>query len=108
MRTDQWSTNQISLGELARVLSLMNSPPNVRRRPQPGDRQDRHFDQWFDGGAIATPTGGGTEYHFDDGILGTWLGLSPRLYVSVRWPDGRAVRIKQESDLLDVGPQNEL
>lgn len=94
MRIDKWSANQIPLAELVRVLSLMSSPPNVRRRPQPGDRQDRHFDQWFDGGAMVTPTGGVSEYHFDDGVLGKWLGLSPRLYVNIRWPDGRAVTIE--------------
>lgn len=101
MRTDRWGKNQVPPGELARVLMLISSPPNPRHRPQPGDRQDRHFDKWFDGGAIVMPTGGAMEYHFDDGVWAAWAGFSPRLDLKIRWPDGRAVTIEQGPDLSD-------
>ncbi|HLF84936.1 MAG TPA: hypothetical protein VI837_12245 [Blastocatellia bacterium] len=68
MPINSWAHNRVTNDELLRVLMLICSPPNQRRRPQPGDRQDRHFDYWFDGGAIFAPTGGAIEYHFDDGV----------------------------------------
>ena len=93
--------NKVSLDELVRILVLIASPPNLRHKPQPGDCQDRHFDAWFDGGAIVMPTGGMSEYWFDDGIWVGWAGLAPRLGIKIKWPDGRAVTLNQGSDHAD-------
>lgn len=98
-RIEILATNTIPLGKLARMLAQMDSPPNHRRVALTGDRRDRHYDAWFDGGAIVTPTGGPTEYWFDDGARATMPELSPRLGVEIEWPDGRAVSIKQGADL---------
>ena len=104
MKIDRWLVNQMSPGEVARVLTVISSPPNVRSRPLPGDRQDRHFGAWFDGGGIIMPTGGASEYVFDDGLRVSWAGLSPRLELRIVWPDGRSVRVEQVSDLPQFEP----
>lgn len=83
----------VPLTELLRIITLINAPCNLRYAPQATDRRDRHFDAWFDGGAIVMPTGGATEYFFDDGIEARWVGLAPQLRISMHWPDGRTVNI---------------
>jgi hypothetical protein len=76
----------------------MSAPPNLRHRPEPGDRRERQFSEWFDGGAVVVPTGGPNEYHFDDGVQAMWFWHSATLQIKIRWPDGRVVRIEQELD----------
>jgi len=94
---DRMDQKKVALGELVRILSLVDSPPNLRSTPQPGDLG--RFDAWFDGGAIDLgQTGGLTEYRFADGVRVDWAGLWPRLEAKVEWPDGRIVKIMQEAD----------
>ena len=103
-RFEAWSKHQVPCGAIAHILTVISAPPNHRYQPQPGDRRDLEFCQWFDGGAIAIPTGGAFEYHFDDGVLAKQYGFSPNgdfsleMHVEIRWPDGRVVRIDQQSD----------
>lgn len=87
--------HNIGLGELVRILTLVDSPPGFRDLPRPGDQRDKHFDAWFDGGAITAHTGGLSEYWFADGVRLDWAGLAPLLLMEVEWPDGRRVTISQ-------------
>ena len=95
---------QVALPELARIVTLMSSPPNLRNKPGPGDRRDRHYDDWFDGGAIAQTTGGPTEYYFDDGVIAKWFWSTPRLELMIQWPDGLSVQIRQAADSRNESP----
>jgi hypothetical protein len=101
MGLDAWIRNQVPCNSLARVLTMLGAPPTRRHQPQPGDRQDRPFVEWFDGGGLVSPTGGPNEYYFNDGVRADWHWHSPRLHIEIRWPDGRVVRVDQQSDLAD-------
>lgn len=88
--------NRVSEEQVARVLQLMAAPPNRRDSPRAGDLPGQ-FDFWFDGGAGRIVTGW-TTYHFSDGTRashGTTLYLS----VSIEFPDGRRVEVRQTSGL---------
>ena len=98
MRFEKLQGSQVSLAEIIRILALIEAPPNLRDTPQPGDRRDKPFDQWFDGGAICNPTGGASEYALDDGVHVRGRGLGPRLWLQIEWPDGRSVTVEQGSD----------
>ena len=78
--------------EVARILQLVSKPPNWREKPQPGDVSG-NFDYWFDGGACRLVTGR-TEFVFEDGIQANVL-VIPTLSVSIEFPDGRRVEIRQ-------------
>ena len=99
MKLERWRENQVPLEELVRILSVVASPPNLRYKPGPNDRQDRHFDAWFDGGSMACDTGGPTMYWFDNGDLVQCSVFSPRMKLTVDLADGRSVHIQQTSDL---------
>jgi hypothetical protein len=81
--------------ELARVLELVETQPNRRDRPLPEDL-DGDFDYWFDGGACRVLTGW-QESEFFDGTVVQLAAPVPALSLEVRFPDGRRVRIQQES-----------
>ncbi len=98
MNLQEALANQIAISEVCRVLGLITTRPNTRHQPQPGDRQDRYFQIWFDGGASYSVTGGATTYVLDDGVEAVHGVWSSRLSVTIRWPDGRSVKVSQESD----------
>ena len=104
MGFEEWQTNRVSLVELLSVLGVISNPPNLRHQPRPGDRQDRYFDSWFDDGACWAVTGGATHYVFTDGLEVESYGLSPRLHLTIRWPDGREVLVEQVSDQSGFEP----
>lgn len=85
---------RVSEAQVVRVLQLVAEPPNRRDSPRAGDLQGQ-FDFCFDGGAARSVTGW-TTYHLSDGtrtIQGTTLHLS----VSIEFPDGRRVEVRQTS-----------
>ena len=85
---------RINVEAVARILGLIASVPNKRGTPLAGDIDGR-FDFWFDGGACQQITGW-NEYVFQDGTVAEdWV--VPRLTVMIRFPDGRRVRVQQES-----------
>ena len=97
MRITQWQENQEVLVALTKVLTLVSNPPNVRHQPQEGDRRDRYFDDWFDGGAVHAETGGSTFYLLDDGTRVEWNGWTPGLHLTIHLPSGRLIHVGQES-----------
>jgi hypothetical protein len=79
-----------SLIEIARILILISSTPNIHHHPLPGDIQG-DFDHWFDGGAIRIETGFST-YKFNDGIIATDLDR-PFFGLTIEFPNGAHVSI---------------
>jgi len=84
---------------IADMLTTMSDLPNPRRQPVPGDLEG-DFTMWFDGGAVRHDTGL-SRFVFADGttaVTGTSLAFS----VTVRFADGMAIRVVQETG--DVAP----
>jgi ribosomal protein L40E len=69
------------LESIARLLSLMAAPPNLRSQPLPGDRPGA-FTQWFDGGAINTAAGY-TAFEFNDGSRGLIPAPFPHIFIQL-------------------------
>jgi len=86
------STRAVTIAEVARLLQIMASRPNLRRRRRPGDL-DGPFDAWFDGGAART-TEGVTAYQFGDGTRAR-VAETPRLSITVELGDGSVVTVEQ-------------
>jgi len=85
--------------EVAELLHVVASPPNRRDDPEEGDLEGE-WDFWFDGGAGSMETGG-TRIALDDGTVIRSGGDVPwRLAVEIRFPDGRAVEIRQTAPPL--------
>lgn len=86
---------RVSEQAVARVLEVLSTLPNRRETPRAGDRAGS-FDYWFDGGACRVQTGV-MEFELDDGTVVRVGGPMLALSLSIRFPDGRRVRIQQES-----------
>jgi hypothetical protein len=84
---------RVSEAEVARILSLIADPPNLRTQPQTGDLSG-DYDRWFDGGAIRYITGS-TQYVFVDGTRAS-VAVMPTLAVSITFASGERVGIIQE------------
>ncbi len=82
----------VSPAEVARVLQLVASRPNLRRRRRPGDI-DGPFDEWFDGGAVR-PITGGTVFQFGDGTRAE-VADAPALLITIVFRDGARVVVEQ-------------
>jgi hypothetical protein len=82
-----WLNNRVSEAEVARILSIIANPPNLRDDP------DNPYVQIFDGGLLRVVTGY-TSYEFSNGIQAT-VSVLPWLSVSITFPDGRYVSISQ-------------
>jgi hypothetical protein len=83
----------VSLGAVAKVLSLIHKPPNERRSPTPKD-QAGDFDIWFDGGAAKIVTGW-TRFQFSDGTVAE-TNTSPGLNALIRFPNGREIAVAEK------------
>ena len=81
--------NRVSEAEVARILSLIAAPPNLRDDPN-----NPNYRQIFEGGLLISQTGH-TDYEFSDGIRAT-VGVIPWLVVGIKFPDGRYVSISQK------------
>ena len=85
-----------NIADVARILNLINNPPNQRDHPTTSDLQG-DYTKWFDGGAIRVDTGS-TKYLFMDGttvLIQTLIG-SP---IIIRFPDGtKSLSQKSKSD----------
>jgi hypothetical protein len=84
---------RVSEAEVARILSVIADPPNLRTQPQAGDLSG-DFDRWFDGGAIRYITGS-TQYSFANGTLAS-VAVMPTLLVSITFASGERVGIVQD------------
>jgi hypothetical protein len=74
--------------EVARILNLINDPPNCREDPeQPG------YLIYFDGGLMKVGTGT-MEYEFSDGTR-AHIPVMPYLSITISFPDGIVVTIQQ-------------
>jgi hypothetical protein len=80
---------RVSKSEVARILSLLAEPPNVRDDPD-----NPNYIQLFDGGLVKVDTGA-MNYEFSDGTKAAVLVLA-ELHVYITFPDGRKVSIVQE------------
>jgi hypothetical protein len=85
----------LEIPTVIRLLSVIQSPPNLRARPWPGDLEG-DFHEWFDGGAIKHVTGW-NEYHFVDGTLAVITGVLS-LQVDARLPGGAYLSIREETE----------
>lgn len=90
----EWFQSRVSERAVARVLELLATEPHRRDVPHAGDRQG-DFDYWFDGGACRVLTGS-VEFELDDGTLVRSSAPMPHLALTIRFPDGRRVRVQQE------------
>lgn len=79
--------------EVARILQLMSQVPNRRDKARPGDVSG-DFDFWFDGGACRIQTGQ-KEFVFENGIKATLAAPVPSLHLTIDFPDGRGVEVRQ-------------
>ena len=79
--------------QVAQVLFRIGAMPNKRERPIAGDLPGT-FDFWFDDGAGRFITGW-TEYVLADGTRVT-VGTTPDLSVTIEFPNGSRVNIRQE------------
>ena len=82
--------------EVARILNVIANPPPLRQTQRDGDVVG-DFDEWFEGGARRKVTGY-TLYQFDNGIKAI-VHVFMRLHVSILFPDGTRVLIRQEDDV---------
>lgn len=82
----------VFLDDIARILSLIHAPPNLRQQPRPGDIEG-DFDEWFDGGARQFVTGH-TQYQFSDGSSAV-VQVTPKLHLSIRCSNGETVHLQQ-------------
>lgn len=87
--------NMVSISDVARILSIIDDPPNPREKPLSGDLEGR-FSQWFDGGAVRNDTGV-NYYQFLDGTE-AFLGIRRRLSLLICFPNGVRIRIYDEED----------
>lgn len=85
--------NRVEEEAVARVLMRIASA-NRGERLIPKDLQG-DFDFWFDGGAAKVETGF-VVYHLTDGTRVTVGAPLPALSLSIRFPDGREVKVQQE------------
>jgi len=90
-------TQRVSEGAVARVLDVLSTTPNRRDTPRTGDKQG-NFDFWFDGGACRVQTGR-LEFEFLDGTAVHVGAPIPVLSLTIRFPDGRQVRVQQEAPI---------
>ena len=79
--------------EVARILQLISQLPNRRDKAHPGDVSG-DFDFWFDGGACHIWTGR-LEFVFENGIKADVAAPIPSLSLTIHFPDGRGVEIRQ-------------
>ena len=84
----------VDLSSVLQRLSTVDSPPNLRSTPRPGDLHGK-FDRWFDGGALKNVTGW-NEYHFSDGTLAV-VPTAPTLQVELRFPSGAYVLVHEQA-----------
>ena len=87
--------NRVKEETVARILELIATVPNRRDTPLVEDLKGP-YEFWFDGGACTIVTGW-CEYVFQDGTVAI-VGTIPALSVTIKFVDGRRVRIQQESD----------
>ena len=87
-------TPRVMEADVARILSIIAAPPNLRQQPKPDDMQGEHYEEWFDGGAISHVTGC-TYYDFKDGTR-AMVGVVGWLSVSIDFPDGTEVDVEQQ------------
>ena len=80
--------NRVSEAEVARILSMIAAPPNLRDDPD-----NPNYIQLFDGGLLKVNTGY-TSYEFSEGIRAT-VSVLPWLSVRITFPDGKYVSITQ-------------
>lgn len=83
---------RVRADDVARILSVIASPPNRRKKPLAGDMEGE-FDEWFDGGAVRFITGK-TEYHFSDGTRAA-VGVFDYLAVIIIFSNGDTVEVTQ-------------
>ena len=93
--------DQVEVEDVVRILSLIASPPNRRESPLPNDPPGT-FDFWFDGG-VCTYVTGCTEYEFDDGTTAS-IAVLRELTLSITFPDGRSVAVKQTKTIRSGTP----
>jgi len=79
--------------EVAQILQLISQLPNRREHPHPEDLSG-DFDFWFDGGACRVQTGR-KEFVFENGISVDLAAPIPSLSLTIDFPDGRQVEIRQ-------------
>jgi hypothetical protein len=82
----------VTEAEIARVLQLIATRANARRRRRPGDL-DGPFDQWFDGGAVRAGDGE-TIYQLGDGTR-VRVADDPRLAITIELTGGITVVVEQ-------------
>ena len=82
-------------GAVAKVLHCIANAPNKREKPMAGDLSGT-FDFWFDGGAARVQTGH-VEYEFADGTRAEMAAPVWALSVTIVFPNGCQVRVRQES-----------
>jgi hypothetical protein len=80
--------SRVSEAEVARILSLIADPPNMRDDPN-----NPNYLRLFDGGLMKVDTGYAS-YEFSDGIRAS-VSVLPWLSVSITFPDGKYVSISQ-------------
>ena len=80
---------RVLVSEVARILSLIAYPSNVRDDPD-----NPNYIQLFDGGLVKADTGA-MHYEFSDGTKAASLVLR-ELHLYITFPDGRKVSIVQE------------
>lgn len=83
----------VSVEMVVRVLDLIATQPNRRKRPRKGDVSG-DFSVWFDGGAVRHVTGF-SEFVFSDGTQ-AWIHVRPFLSIRIELPNGEHVVIQQE------------
>lgn len=87
------SKRRVGEAEVARVLNIVATPPNLRKERHPNDLPG-DYDDWFDGGARRMVTGY-TVYQFANGTRAI-VNVFKHLNIRIQFPDGTIVSVRQE------------
>ncbi len=88
--------DRVNEREISQILSLIATPSDKRDHPVSEDIKGK-FGHWFDGGAIQMAAGSCT-YHFFDGTRAFVVSPVPVLDLTIHFPNGRTIEIKQNKN----------
>jgi hypothetical protein len=93
-KTPEPLRQRVNEDDVARILSLVANPPNLRVRPVKGDLAGE-FNAWFDGGALRIDSS--WKIYFFTNKTKVWISTSASwLWVQIEYSSGERVVIKQE------------
>jgi hypothetical protein len=87
------SKRRVGEMEVARVLNIIATPPNLRKERRANDLAG-DYDEWFDGGARRMVTGY-TIYQFANGTRAI-VNVFKHLHIRIQFPEGTIVSVRQE------------